>query len=428
MKKILHIVLAVLARLTLRRYTPMVVCITGNVGKTSTKEAVFAVVSGSLSARKSEKNYNNEIGVPLTILGIRSGGTNIFLWVMQCARACAKLVWTKYPKILILEMAVDKPGDMEYLLSIVTPTIAVFTSIGEIPVHIESFASAQAMAREKMKLAHAVPKNGFVIVNDDVAAWKEIKTKGTVVRYGVSPEADVKIYTSEYRFSIDENGVSVPIGITFKMEYKGSLVPFRLDGVFGMASGTYAAAAACGVGMVLEMNLVEVAGALQKYTPPNGRLKIIEGIKGSFVLDDTYNASPSSMDVALEALSALPAGRKIAVLGDMLELGKFTEEAHRQAGKKAARACSILVTVGERMRFAGDEARAHGFIENKNLFLFDTAEDAGKFVAGSMQENDLVMVKGSQGMRMERAVKEIMAHPDHAEKLLVRQDKKWLQS
>ncbi|MEK7487762.1 MAG: Mur ligase family protein, partial [Patescibacteria group bacterium] len=126
MKKIIHIVLAVLARLMLRRYKTMAICITGNVGKTSTKEAVFAVVSGSFRARKSEKNYNNEIGVPLTILGIRSGGTNMVSWVMQCARACAKLVWTNYPKILILEMAVDKPGDMEYLLSIVTPTIAVF--------------------------------------------------------------------------------------------------------------------------------------------------------------------------------------------------------------------------------------------------------------------------------------------------------------
>lgn len=428
MKKILHMILAVLARLTLRCYKPMVICISGNVGKTSTKEAVYAVVNSSFHARKSEKNYNNEIGVPLTILGICSGGTNMFSWAIQCARACATLVWTNYPKILILEMAVDKPEDMEYLLSIVTPTIAVFTSMGEIPVHVENFASAQALAREKMKLAHAVPKNGWVIVNEDCAAWKEIKTKGTVVRYGVSPEADVKIYTPEYRFATEEGGVSAPIGITFKMEYKGSLVPFRLDGVFGMASGTYAAAAACGVGMVLEMNLVEVAGALQNYTPPNGRLKIIEGIKGSFVLDDTYNASPSSMDVALETLFALPAERKIAVLGDMLELGKFTEDAHRQVGKKAAHACTMLVTVGERMRFAADEAKAHGFIENKNLYSYDTAKDAGRFVAGILQEKDLIMVKGSQGMRMEHAVEEIMAHPEQARELLVRQDKKWLQS
>ncbi|MEK7487992.1 MAG: hypothetical protein AAB598_01575, partial [Patescibacteria group bacterium] len=122
------------------------------------------------------------------------------------------------------------------------------------------------------------------------------------------------------------------------------------------------------------------------------------------------------------------AERKIAVLGDMLELGKFTEDAHRQAGKKAAHACSVLVTVGERMRFAADEAKARGFIENKNLYSFDAAEDAGRFVAGIIQEKDLVAVKGSQGMRMERAVKEIMAHPEQANELLVRQDKKWLQS
>jgi len=427
MKKILQIFLALLARLMLRRYKPTVVCITGNVGKTSTRETVFSVVSGGFSARKSEKNYNNEIGVPLTILGIRSGDKNIFSWAIQCAVACGKLVRTNYPKVLVLEMAVDKPGDMDHLLFIVTPTIAVFTSMGEIPVHVENFINAQAMVREKLKLAHAVAKEGFVIVNDDVAAWKEIKTKGTVVRYGVALDADVRIYTPEYRFSTEE-GASVPIGITFKMEYKGSLVPFRLDGTFGMASGTYAAAAACAVGVVLGMNLVEVASALQNYTPPNGRLKLIEGIRGSFILDDTYNASPSSMDVALETLYALPAERKIAVLGDMLELGRFTEEAHRTAGRKAASVCGVLVTVGERMRFAADEANVHGFAENKKLFSFDTAKDAGKFVAGIMKEKDLVVVKGSQGMRMEHVVKEIMAHPERAEELLVRQDKKWLQS
>lgn len=427
MKKLLQSVLALLARLMLRRYKPTVICITGNVGKTSAKEAVFAVVSSSFSVRKSEKNYNNEIGVPLTILGVRSGGKSVFAWAIQCAVACGKLVRTKYPKVLVLEMAVDRPGDMEYLLSIVTPTIAVFTSMGEVPVHVENFVSAQAFIKEKIKLAHAVPKSGFVIVNEDVAAWKDIKTRGAAVRYGFAPHADVKIYTPEYRFST-ETGEAVPIGITFKMEYKGSLVPFRLDGAFGMASGSYAAAAACAVGVALEMNLVEIAGALQNYMPPNGRLKLIEGIKKSYILDDTYNASPASMDVALETLYMLPAERKIAVLGDMLELGKYTEEAHRAAGKKAASACGILITVGERMRFAAHEAAAHGFVENKNLFSFDTAEDAGRFISGIIQEKDLIVVKGSQGMRMERVVKDIMAHPERAEELLVRQDKKWLQS
>lgn len=427
MKKFLQMILALLARLMLRRYKPTVICITGNVGKTSAKEAVFAVVSGSFSARKSEKNYNNEIGVPLTILGVRSGGTSMVAWAIQCAAACGKLVWAKYPKVLVIEMAVDRPGDMEYLLSIVTPAIAVFTSMGEVPVHVENFVSAQAFVKEKIKLAHAVSKSGFVVVNEDVAAWKDIKTKGTMVRYGFAPDADVKIYTPEYRF-LTENGISVPIGITFKMEYKGSLVPFRLDGAFGMASGSYAAAAACAVGVALEMNLVEIAAALQNYAPPNGRLKLIEGIKGSYILDDTYNASPASMDAALETLYALPAERKIAVLGDMLELGKFTEEAHRAAGKKAASACGMLITVGERMRFAADEAKAHGFIENKNLFSFDTAEDAGRFMAGEVKEKDLVVVKGSQGMRMEYVVKDIMAHPERAGELLVRQDANWVQS
>ena len=427
MKRIIETIFAVLARVMLARYKPTVIAVTGNVGKTSTKEAIFAVASSQFSARKSEKNYNNELGVPLTIVGVESAGRNPIKWFASIVRVLLKLAWCRYPDVLVLEMGVDKPRDMEYLLSIVKPDIAVFTAIGDIPVHVQNFTNAQAVVREKIKLALALEKNDTLIVNEDISAWNDAKerAKASVVTYGFGETATVRMQTPEYRFESHE-GRSIPLGITCKMEHKGSVVPFRLDGTFGLESGAYAAGAACAVGVTLGMNLVEISSALQAYVPPRGRLQLIEGIKGSFILDDTYNASPASMNVALNTLHIVPGIRKIAVLGDMLELGSYSEDAHRDIGRKAAESCDVLITVGERMRFAAAEVHARNFKENETLFSFDTSKEAGEKLVTLAHDGDLILIKGSQSMRMERAVREIMAHPEQAPELLVRQDKNWL--
>lgn len=409
MKVLLQIILAVLARLTLRRYHPRIIGITGNVGKTSTKQAIYAVLSSAHNVRAGEKSYNNELGVPLTVLGIPHGGKNPFLWLYLIVGACFRLIWTRYPDILVLELGVDKPGDMGYLLSVVRPDIGVFTAIGEIPVHVENFASRDQLIQEKLKLARALPPEGRLIVNAEVPAWAEARknSKTPVFTYGFSAGSDVRIGTPEYRFS-EAGGVKKPIGIVFKITYKGSTVPFRLDNALHLESGAYIAAAACAVGLVMGMNLVEISSAIAtRYIAPDGRLRLKEGIRGCIVLDDTYNASPSSTDAALSALQALPAKRKIAVLGDMLELGTYSEEAHRAIGKKASEVCDILVTVGTRMRFASAEAKAVGFKEGDRLFSFDTSVEAGKALSELVQEGDLVLAKGSRGMRMESAIDEI---------------------
>lgn len=427
MRNILKYILKILARLTLLRYKPKVIGITGNIGKTSVKEAVYAVVSAAHRVRCGEKSFNNELGVPLTILGIQSGGKNYVRWAFALAVSCARLLYCRYPEMLVIEMGVDKPGDMEYLLSMVSPDIAVFTSVGDVPAHIENFISREALVREKLKLAWAVSSSGKIVFNADVPAWAEIKMKAKVpaFSYGFSDEAIIKIQQPEYRFT-EKDGRKTPIGMGVKIEYKGNMVPFRLDGAFHLQSGAYIAAAACAVGTALGMHLVEISSALSsRYAPPKGRLTLLEGIRGSMILDDTYNASPSSAEAALEALSALSSVRKIAALGDMLELGAHSEEAHRAIGRKAAASCDILITVGARMRFAADEARVRGFKEGTNLFSYDTSELAGAALARIVGEGDTVLVKGSQGMRMEKAVKEIMAHPEKAKELLVRQEEGW---
>ena len=427
-RNFLQYILAILARLMLGRYKPKVIGITGNVGKTSVKDAVYAVVSFKFKTRKSEKSYNNEIGVPLTILGIASAGKNIFGWLWRLLKVVKYLIHSKYPEVLVLEMGVEKPMDMSYLLKIVQPDIAVFTSIGDIPAHVENFSSREALIKEKLKLASAVGKTGHVIFNEDVPAWQNIreKARAQTITYGFSEQADVKISTLERRV-FEQDGKMAPLGITFKIDYKGTFVPFRMDGVFS-SDGAYSGGAACAIGAALGINLIDIASSLVHYTPPRGRLNLHEGVKGSLILDDTYNASPSSMYSALAVLSELPAKRKIAALGDMLELGEYSEEAHRETGRQAAKICDLIFLVGSRMRFAEDEAIAKGFIKNKNIFVFDTSEEAGKTLREIIKEGDLILAKGSQAIRMEKAVRRIIAHPDKAVELLVRQDPEWQKS
>lgn len=179
------------------------------------------------------------------------------------------------------------------------------------------------------------------------------------------------------------------------------------------------------------MNLVEISEALHEYVPPPGRLRLLEGIKHSFILDDTYNAAPESMRAALETLNMLPARRKIAALGDMLEIGQYTEQAHRAIGDRAADFVDLLFSVGPRAKFIADEAMIRGIekdgriLKRDQVFMCDDAASAGRALDQLIREGDLILVKGSQGMRMERIVEEIMGEPERASELLVRQERHW---
>ncbi len=416
-----------MARATMRKYGPMVIGVTGSVGKTSTRMAIYAVLKNKFSVRTAEKNYNNEIGVALTILGVPHGGRNVLKWAGGIARAATRAMIrdSSYPGILVLEYGVDRPGDMDYLLSLARPDIAVVTAMGEVPAHVEFFESPEEVAREKAKLVSALRREGFAILNHDDYAVYDMKgrTKAHVMTYGQEAHAEMRIVNYELRSGKDAELGDVPVGISFKIDYKGSVVPVRLNDTFGMPAAT-AAAAAAAVGIALKMNLVDISGALHGYVPPAGRMRSIKGNKHSFILDDTYNASPEAMRAALDTLGALPAKRKIAVLGDMLEIGTYTEQAHRSVGDAVAQFVDVLVTVGARAKFIADEASARG-LDRVKIFTFDNARSAGRALDPMIRAGDLILVKGSQGMRMEHVVEEIMARPEQADKLLVRQEKYW---
>ncbi len=426
MRRILQIILDGLARLYLVRYEPVIVGVTGNVGKTSTKEAIAAVLGAEKRTRSSGGNLNNELGLPLTIIGdwareyYQSGGGAGF-W----AKALLLGVWRllvphQYPEVLILEYAADRPGDIKKLVRMFKPHFGVVTAVGETPVHVEFFASPKEIAAEKSQLVRVLEPGGRAVLNFDDLTVLEMKdvTRAQVRTFGFGEGADVRV--SNFDFSMDEQGR--PQGCSFKLHAEGSFVPVKLYGSLGRPQAM-AAAAATAVGLNFGMNLVQISDALSHYRGPAGRLRILRGVKDAVILDDTYNAAPASMHLALETLKALPASRRVAVLGDMLELGRYSVDAHRTVGDMAGSIADILVCVGARAKLIADSAANQ--MPQDNILTFDTSDEAKATVQDIMRPGDVVLMKGSQGIRMEKIVQEIMAEPERKEELLVRQSKKW---
>jgi len=401
-----------LARRVLKKYKPDVVAITGSVGKTSTREAVFCVLRSKFQVRQSIRNYNDEFGVPLTILDEESAGRNIFGWLKIALKGLKLILFRyEYPEILVLEMAADRPGDIRYLARLVPIKVAIVTSIG--PTHLEFFNTIENIADEKEVLVKALQKDGTAILNFDNPWTRKMKesSKGKTLTYGFGGGADVRAT------GLEENIESSNLKLSFKLNYRGNVIPVRLFNALGK-SQVYAALAGVAVGVVFRMNLVDISKALRKYVAPCGRMRIISGIKNTQILDDTYNAVPESAISALEVLSRFKDERKIAVLGDMLELGSYTEKGHRKVGDKVAQVCDFLVVVGSRAKFISDRARKNG-MSNNNIFEFNTADEAKMLVQNKIEPQDVILVKGSRAMKMEKIVKEIMAHPEKADEVLV---------
>lgn len=417
LKKTIEVLLKWEAVLILKKYKPRIVGVTGTVGKTSTKDAIALVMSLEFKVRKNEKSYNNEIGVPLTIIGVQSASGNPFAWLgilWQGLKVIIKKV--AYPEWLVLEMGVDRPGDMEKMISWIKPDVVVATMIGETPVHVEFFKTPDELLKEKMKLAKVVGEHGYIVLNgddEDLLEYKD-KFKARVLTYGFSKEND--LIASNYALTIE--------GISFKVDYKGIIVPIRLKNIFG-EQNVYTALAALTVGLSQGLNFVEMAEKLQEYKAPPGRLNLLEGIKNTKILDDSYNSSPIAVLAGLEVLQMLPGKRKIAVLGDMLELGKFTIVEHRKIGSQLRKSgVDILFAVGPRSKFIAEAARENRMSEKK-IFEFSCSYEACQTLQETIKEGDLILIKGSQGMRMEKITEEIMAYPELKADLLVRQEKEW---
>lgn len=416
-------ILRILAVSTLRKYKPFIIGVTGSVGKTSTKSAIYAVLKPSFNVRKGGGNLNNEFGMPLTVLGNYEEGGGPGFWIKVLLKSVLRLIFRRrYPEILILEYAADKRGDINYLLTIAKPNIALVTAIGEVPAHLESYDGPEAIVKEKARLPQSLGANDWAVFNFDDPAVIEMKekVKSQMMTFGFNEGADVRIVNFENRSESNK-----PTGISFKLEVGGSFLPVRIDGVFGSAQA-YASAAAAAVGLIKGLNLVKISEALSHYKGEKGRTRLISGIKNTRIIDDTYNASPLSVEAALNTVKELPALRKVAILGDIGELGKYATYAHEKIGKVVYGAADVLITIGPKARFIAEGARKKGF-SKKNIYSFNDLEEAGE-IHNIIQNGDLILVKGSPFTRMEKVVAKIMLEPRRAKELLVRQHGRWLKT
>ena len=417
--------LAYFSRKIIAKYKPLVIGITGSVGKTSTRHAIAAALSAKYYLREPEKNFNNEIGIPLTIIGARGldeGSFNFagikFGWLRIFAKAL--VVWLlpqNYPKVLVLEYGIDHPNEMDALLNIVQPKIGVLTTIGI--SHKEHFPNNEAIAFEKGKMAAKLPSNGIVVYNaDDMHVKEQAKrSKAHLLSFGKTASAEVVLEKIEENLSTQP---STTLYIKSPVRQLKITVP-----VVGTAH-TEAILAAVAVCEALQMETELIVKGLTGYRAVPGRLNILAGIKRSILIDDTYNAAPLSTEEALHLLGRFKSEHKVAVLGDMLELGDESDTAHAQIGMLVASLnLQQLVTVGKLGYLISEAAKLSGMSAEK-IQWYETSEQAKPKVLESLQSDSVVLVKGSQGARMEKITKELLAEPMSATQALVRQYGHWL--
>ena len=403
LEKILQKILRFFAKITLKKYQPKIVVIVGSVGKTSTKEAIYSVLSGKLKTRRSIKNYNNEIGVPLTIINCDSGEKSLFKWIGIFWKAILLNILKdkSYPEFLVLEMAADKKGDIKYLMDMIPKKllkVVVLTAIT--PVHLEFFESVDNIFEEKTTPFSYLERDGLVVFNlDNCDAYKvKEKINSKLLSYGLDKDADINAQEIEYYNS----------GLKFKINYKNQVLPSELKNAIADYQ-IYPILAGVGVGIYFNLKLDEIIKSLKTYKILSKRMEKFRGIKNSIVIDDTYNSSPEALKKAIQALNNLSFGqKKIAVLGDMLELGKDSEKLHREIGEIISKInIDYLITLGEKARYISDEALKDNFSKNK-VFHFLKKDQIIELLKEIIKENDVVLVKGSRGMEMEKIVEKII--------------------
>ena len=434
LKKAIINILASATKRAIKREKPMIIAITGSFGKSSTKEAI-AIAMGAREPgsqiRSSIKNYNNEFGVPFTVLGVHAPGKDPLKWLKVMLSA----IWIGWgfgrigANTLILEMGADHPGDLDWLVRIAPPSISVITSVAE--AHSENFGSIEEVAKEKASLVRALPKDGLAILNNDdprvTAMRKEMECEAQY--FGFSEGSDIRVEGTEVMMEEDERNHAHPIGIRVALEIQQRIYELSLKGTIGRPQA-WSVSCALLVARARGIELQKAIERLEKeYHGIPGRTRIIPGIKYTTLIDDSYNAaSPKTVISAINDIAQMPiinGQRRICALGEMRELGEYSDSAHASVGEAVAKnGIDILVLCGTLSRTIADSAIQNG-MDPKSVFLFEESAEAGRALQDQLVSGDIVLVKGSQGSRMEKIVRELMAEPLEAPFLLVRMDDEW---
>lgn len=408
--KIIYRVLAFYARIVVRKYNPIIIAITGTVGKTSTKEAIFQVLSDAFPGDvwRSEGNLNAEIGIPLSILGYKKL-PNKFLWPTFLIAAFARIFQKSYPKYLVLEMGVEKSGDLKYFASIAKPDYLVMTSVGS--AHLSNFHDIAEYQKEKLSILDEVSGEGKILLNYDDPILLKISGENIVSVASKNLLSDyhaesIKVSSrgTEYRICCSGYRIAVKSHLLGEHLVNSSIFAFALADIFNIS-------------------LLSAGKSLEKLTPYPGRMNIISGKNRTTIIDDTYNANPGAVKAALTALSKIThKGRKVLILGNMNELGSLEKNLHEEIGSFARGRCEFAVFVGPNA-----EVMQGGYGDSKTSVTFKNRQELLGRLAQLIQVGDLILVKASQNNNyFEEVVKSLMQCPEKSDKLLVRQSKFWL--
>lgn len=391
---ILKYLMYVLVKIVLVKYKPFVINITGSVGKTSTKDFTKYILSSKYNILATRASRNNYRTLPTEVLCINH--CNTISDLLSYAPYILKLIFKHvvYPKILILEIStMRKKGGIRHFTNMTRPKIGVVTKIA--PSHIEYFGSIEEIAKQKQILVEELPKEGVAILNYDDDYIRQMKnfTQARVLFFGLNSKADVWAE----KVNVSENGLS------FVLHYLKKVSLVTVSDIFNQIM-VYSILASVACGLSLDIDWEEIIIGVKKLKTPKGRGNLIKIKDNNLIINDSYNSNPVSCMAALENLKILGKNKyKIAVLGDMLELGDYTEKGHREVGKKAVEAANKIICVGKNSKYIIDEAKKNNFDE-KNLEWFENSDRAASYLMKNITTNSIILVKGSHGIEMKKII------------------------
>jgi UDP-N-acetylmuramoyl-tripeptide--D-alanyl-D-alanine ligase len=415
MKKLLKNFVAAILGSQLKRLRKknkiFVIAVAGSIGKTSTKLALAHVLSQTYRVQYQEGNYNDLVTVPLIFFGRKLPNIyNPIAWFWVFFKNELSLT-KKYPyHIVVVELGSDAPGQMKEFSRYLEADIGVLTAI--VPEHMANFADLNAVAAEELAITNFTTK---IFANKDLISPEYLgHLPNTTVTYGINNEADIRLTNISWNGGEEATFDIVYGGITFLHGEHEKVTEPQL----------YSICAAVSVGTELDMTTSAVDKGIRSIQPVSGRMQHLNGLSGALILDDTYNASPEAMIGALDTLYRMNASQKIAILGNMNELGEYSDREHKRIGEYCdPHELSFLATIGpEANKYLAPAAAARGCL----VKTFSNPIDAGKFVKERLRQDTVVLVKGSQnGVYAEEAIKPMLALPADARKL-VRQSRYWM--
>ena len=366
-----------------------VIGIAGSVGKTTTKELLASLLATSWDTFRNPGSYNGRFGLPIALGYMRPEH-----------------------RYAVLELAADSLNEIGQMVDITQPSCAIVTRVGS--SHLRFFGSLNAIAKEQASLVRALPSDGLAVLNadDGLVAGMASETEARVVTYGITSHADYVGASVECSLQ----------GINLVVQHGDDRIELSVGLVGAHQAYAVLAAVACAHELGISWNAIQEA--LASFGPLPGRMRPLAGARGSVILDDSFSATPESISAALEALNALPAQRRIAVLGDMSDLGGEAEMAHRRVGESAADRADLLVTKGELAALAAQAASSAGMPADRIHVTYST-EDAIRRLQALLRSGDLVLVKGGTPARMEHVTRALLGHPARDTAYLPRQDAGW---